>query len=107
VSRRGFRAGRVFRPAAAGARYAAAGLLVAALLAPRLQLIGSCRDPDRGAAANPGDSGYRRLLLAPAIAFAAAGLNVDAQVALPVFQDVRGNQLVSPGLFKLHLSRRF
>ncbi len=81
--------------------------LGAAKLAPRLQLIGSYRDHDRGEAANPGDSGYRRVLVAPAIGLAAGGTSVDVQLALPVYENVRGNQLVAPALLKLHASRGF
>jgi len=76
-------------------------------IAPLLSLIASRRWEDHGSAADTPDSGYMRLLLAAGgeIKIAAARLYVDAE--LPVFQNVNGNQLTAPVLFKTILSYDF
>ena len=76
-------------------------------LSPRLGLVGSLRAHDGGAAADPPNSSYARLLLAPGLELRAAAVALDLSVALPLAQRVSGDQLVAPALVKLHLSRRF
>lgn len=70
-------------------------------IAPVLQLIASHRERDGGANSNPGDSGYDRLLIAPGIEFDTGAVKLYADVEVPVYQDMRGNQLTAPALFKL------
>ena len=57
--------------------------------------------------AAPDDSGYQRILLAPGIEFHLHPVKIFADVELPVYQNVNGNQLVAPALFKLGVSYMF
>ena len=76
-------------------------------ISPVAQVIGSWRDHDHGVAAAPADSGYERVLLSPGIEFHLHPVKIYADVELPVYQNVSGNQLVAPALFKLSLSYMF
>ena len=68
------------------------------------QVIGSYRLHDEGPAAMPDDTGYERILLSPGIEVETAGLGIYADVGFPVFEHVRGNQLVASALFKINVS---
>ncbi len=74
---------------------------------PLLQLIGSNRLKDSGTNANPGDSGYDRLLLSPGAEISFGRAKVYGDVEVPIYQHVNGNQLVAPALFKMIVSYRF
>ncbi len=74
---------------------------------PLLQLIGSHRLRDSGPQADPDSTGYSRLLIAPGVELKAASWKLYGDVELPVYQQVNGDQLVAPALFKLILSRSF
>ncbi len=76
-------------------------------IAPILQFIGSYRLADGGPQANPDGSGYYRLLISPGIRINVSNVRLNANVALPVYQHVNGNQLISPALFKLSASYSF
>ncbi len=76
-------------------------------ISPVAQIIGSWRDHDHGAAAAPADSGYERVLLSPGIEFHLHPVKIYADVEVPVFQNLNGNQLVAPVLFKLSVSYMF
>jgi hypothetical protein len=76
-------------------------------ITPIAQVIGSYRLSDRGPAADPADSGYKRVLLSPAIEANMGSWQVYADVAVPVYQDVTGNQLVTSQFFTLNISRSF
>ena len=76
-------------------------------ITPLAQIIGSWRGRDNGLAAAPGDSGYQRVLLAPGIEFHLHPVKIYADVEIPVYQNVSGNQLAAPALFKLSLSYMF
>ena len=76
-------------------------------VAPVAQIIGSYRMQDHGPAANPANSGYERILLSPGLELDAAAWRVYGDVELPVYQHVRGNQLVASELFKINISRGF
>ena len=76
-------------------------------ISPVAQIIGSVRGRDNGNAAAPDDSGYERVLLSPGIEFNFHPLKIYADVEIPVYQNVRGNQLVAPALFKLTASYMF
>jgi hypothetical protein len=77
-------------------------------IAPIAQVVGAVRLSDRGPAANPDNSGYKRLMLSP-------GLEVDApngwhlltDVSVPVYQQMMGNQLVAKQLFLVRVSHDF
>ncbi len=76
-------------------------------IAPVAQVIGSWRGRDNGLAAAPDDSGYQRILLSPGIEFHLHPVKVYTDVEIPVYQNMRGNQLVAPVLFKLSVSYMF
>ena len=76
-------------------------------IAPVAQVIGSWRGRDNGLAAAPDDSGYQRILLSPGIEFLLHPVKVYTDVEIPVYQNMRGNQLVAPVLFKLSVSYMF
>ena len=78
-----------------------------ASLSPLLQLIGSARTADSGDAANPGDSGYSRLLLSPGLELRTDKWRLYGDVKFPIYQHVRGNQLIAPQLFTVVVSRSF
>jgi hypothetical protein len=77
-----------------------AGMIGGVDVAPLLQVIGSVRQHDRGPAADPLDSGYSRLLFAPGLDFGFGNWVVHAEADFPVYQNMIGNQLVAPALFK-------
>jgi hypothetical protein len=76
-------------------------------ISPLAQVIISERTSDYGAAADSANSGYTRILLSPGIEFHFHPVKVYADVELPVFQHVTGNQIVAPALFKLNVSYMF
>ena len=76
-------------------------------ISPVGQVIFSERTSDSGAAANPDNSGYQRILLSPGIEFHIHPVKIYADVEIPVFQNFTGNQLVAPVLFKVSLSFMF
>jgi hypothetical protein len=76
-------------------------------ITPIAQIIGSWRGRDNGSAANPDNSGYQRILLSPGVEFHLHPVKLYADVEVPVYQNVTGNQLVAPVLFKLSLSYMF
>jgi hypothetical protein len=85
-------------------------------ITPMAQVIGSARTRDTGAYAagesldDPGSgqgSGYRRVLLSPGVEFAINRVSLYADVEVPVFRDVTGNQLVSPWMIKVNLTYKF
>ncbi|MGA7329187.1 MAG: hypothetical protein WBX25_33045 [Rhodomicrobium sp.] len=77
-------------------------------IAPLLQLIVSHRQPDSGAAANPGDTGYDRIFISPGVDFTKVlsdeenkTFKLYGDVEIPVYERVNGNQMVSPYLLKI------
>jgi len=78
-----------------------------AKISPVAQVIGSWRGRDNGATAAPDDSGYQRVLLSPGIEVHLHPVKIYADVELPVYQNMNGNQLVAPALFKLSISYIF
>ena len=84
------------------------GLSLGRMMAPPVaQVIGTWRGRDNGAAADPDNSGYQRVLLSPGIEFRLHLVKLYADVEIPVYEHVTGNQLVSPALFKINLSYIF
>ncbi len=78
-----------------------------AKIAPIAQMVGSGRGRDNGSAAALDDSGYQRILVAPGLEVDLHPVRIYADVELPVYQNLRGNQLVAPVLFKLSVSYMF
>jgi hypothetical protein len=86
-------------------------------VAPVVSLLGSLRAADSGQNADPPNSGYGRLVIAPGIDFRIDKVKFYADVELPVFQHVNaasslaveGNsgQLVTPGAIKLQVGYDF
>ena len=81
-------------------------------IAPLLQLIGSVREHDIGLnAAQPIDgvnqSGYQRLLISPGVEYDIDKVSVYGDVELPVYQNINGDQLVSPFYLKLLVGYKF
>ncbi len=76
-------------------------------LEPLLQLIGALRASDHGPNADPGNTGYQRLLISPGLQLVAGTWKFYGDVEFPVVQNVTGNQLIAPQQFKLVLSKAF
>jgi hypothetical protein len=83
-------------------------------IAPVLQILGSHRQPDTGASAHTGDTGYDRLLIAPGLDFTKVindqenkTVKLYGDVEIPIYQRTNGNQIVSPALFKVIASFTF
>jgi hypothetical protein len=76
-------------------------------ISPLAQVLVSERTKDYGAAADSPNSGYTRVLLSPGIEIHLHPIKIYADVEVPVFQNVNGNQLVAPALFKLGVSYMF
>jgi len=72
---------------------------------PMVQLLGSFRWSDSGINADPDNSGYQRLFLAPGFEMNAIGsLRMYADMRIPLVTHVTGTQLVAPYLMNLTLS---
>jgi len=74
---------------------------------PSFKIIASTRMHDTGGDANPGDSGYSRVLLSPGVDVSINNWMLHAEVDLPIYQNVIGNQLVAQELFKTNISYNF
>lgn len=73
-------------------------------ITPMLQTLFASRSRDGGPEADPQNTGYTRVLLAPGIEFTFGQWSVYGDVEFPVYQDVNGDQLVAHQQFKLVLS---
>jgi hypothetical protein len=86
-------------------------------VAPVLQLLNSYRAHDTGDNADPLNSGYERLLIAPGLEVRVNRVRFFADVALPIYQHTHAapsaaiegtaGQLVAPALFKIQASYSF
>jgi hypothetical protein len=76
-------------------------------ISPLLQIKAIYRDNDDGAAGDPDNSGYSRVLLDPGVAIAAGSFNVHADVGIPLYTHTHGDQLVAPTLWSLNVGYRF
>jgi len=75
---------------------------------PLLQFKASERTRDSGpAAADPVASGYQRVLIAPGVEFDLHPVMIYADLEIPLYAHVTGNQLVAPVLFKLTVGYMF
>jgi hypothetical protein len=80
---------------------------------PSLELIASTRGADNGGGSNigsgadPSDSGYERLIAAPGIEADLSRFRIYADVELPFYQYMNGNQLVASALYKAGFSVGF
>jgi hypothetical protein len=73
-------------------------------LTPVLQALVSLRAHDSGVNADPGGTGYARLLAAPGLELQIRRVRVYMDVEAPMWQNVRGDQLVAPWQAKLTAS---
>jgi len=76
-------------------------------IAPVAQLIGTHHWRDSGSEAHASDSGYDRVLLAPGVEFDWGRVSLYADVAVPVYQYVNGNQLVAQEMITVRMSYSF
>jgi len=76
-------------------------------VAPVFQVINSYRWHDDGANADPSDSGYERVLVSPGVEFSYGPTKLYTDVSVPVYQHIRGDQLVAPVLYKAVVSYDF
>ncbi|HEX3857632.1 MAG TPA: hypothetical protein VHY30_10085 [Verrucomicrobiae bacterium] len=76
-------------------------------ISPLAQAIFSYRSSDSGDAADPDNTGYERILLSPGIEFHIHPVKIYADAEFPVFQNMTGDQLVAPVLFKVSASYMF
>ncbi len=103
ATRDGYRPGNEL-DAAVGIYYNGWSVGANSQIAPQFQLIASDRLHDSGAQADPPDSGYQRLLLAPGLEYDVGSMKLFADVEVPVYQNFNGNQLVASRLYKFILS---
>jgi hypothetical protein len=75
-------------------------------LTPLAQVVASLRRPDSGTAADADNTGFARLLAAPGLELRFKRLRVFADIEAPLWQNVRGNQLIAPWQAKLTVSLR-
>jgi hypothetical protein len=76
-------------------------------ISPLAQVLGSLRWRDQGLAADPTDSGYKRVLLSPGVEVSKGPVRVYGDVEFPVYAFVNGNQLVAAELYKLNVGYSF
>jgi hypothetical protein len=77
-------------------------------ITPIVQVLGQVRATDTGTnAANPPASGFQRVMLSPGIEFDVDKMTFYMDVAVPVYQNIVGNQLTAPVLFKVLMAYRF
>ncbi len=76
-------------------------------ISPVAQVIFSERTGDTGAAADPANTGYQRIMLSPGIECRFHSLTFYGDAEFPVYQNFTGNQLAAPVLFKVILSVMF
>ncbi len=105
-ARQGYRPGEEL-DAAAGVYHAGWRLARGVALVPVLQALVSWRLHDTGAAADFANSGYRRILAAPGLELDWDRVRLYADLELPVYQFVYGDQLVAPWAAKFTVSYRF
>lgn len=79
-----------------------------ATITPLVQVIVSERTRDSGgASASPVASGYQRVLLSPGIEADIDAVSIYADAEVPVYANVKGDQLVAPVLLKLIVAYSF
>jgi hypothetical protein len=76
-------------------------------LSPVVQLRVAYRAADSGAAADPENSGYSRVLVSPGVEMAFRQARIYADVALPLYTNARGNQLFANEMWKVNASYYF
>ncbi|HEV2561027.1 MAG TPA: hypothetical protein VGT78_02695 [Rhizomicrobium sp.] len=90
--------------AAAGISYN--NLAAGAHVTPLLQILAARRGRD-GGTGDPGNTGYTRLLISPGLEVGFDTWKLYADVEVPVYQQVNGNQLMPPAALKFIVSHSF
>jgi len=104
-TRDGYRPGDSF-DVNAGVHYD--GLLADYRIMPMIQIAASFRGIDSGRQADPANTGYDRVYIAPGIQIVAArGLSIYGDIRIPLLTHVRGIQLVAPALASMTLGLSF
>lgn len=93
--------------AAAGLTYNLGAMAGFDKIAPVAQVIATHRARDGGVNSMPMDTGYTRLSLAPGLDLRIGKAKIYAELQVPVYQRVRGNQLVAPLMGKLQIGYDF
>ncbi len=65
-----------------------------------LQVLVSQRGRDGGAAGDADNTGYQRVLVSPGLALSVSQWKFYADVELPVYQHMNGDQLIAPYALK-------
>ncbi len=76
-------------------------------IAPVLSVLFSQRWRDSGEEADPDNTGFTRVIVAPAVQFTFSDIQVFAQVGFPVYQNMNGNQLVTREYYKFSIGYNF
>jgi len=106
ATRAGYRPGNEL-DGATGVYYAGWEFGAKSTLAPVLQVLVSDRWQDSGPLASTDGSGYQRLLVAPGLEFDTGKLKLYADIEIPVYQQVNGDQLVAPRQYKFIVAYSF
>ncbi|HTQ15450.1 MAG TPA: hypothetical protein VMH86_16390 [Rhizomicrobium sp.] len=85
---------------AVGVSYSGWTLAQNVALTPVLQVLASERGRDGGAMGEPDDTGYQRLIVSPGLSLSVNQWKLYADVELPVYQHMNGNQLIAPYALK-------
>jgi len=76
-------------------------------ITPMAQLRTTLKAADQGANGHPDDTGYQRLLVAPAVEFAFSGFRIYTDAAFPIYQHFNGNQLAANLMLKSLIAYSF
>lgn len=76
-------------------------------ITPVMQMLGNHHFEDNGIGSHEDDSGYTRFMAAPGIEVNFGTSKIYTEIAVPVYQYVRGNQLTAPVTVKTVLSYNF
>ncbi len=93
--------------ASLGGYYNLGQFAFASKIAPMLQIIATSRSKDGGANADVANSGYSRAFIAPGVEIAMGKFKLYADIELPIYENVNGNQLAVAKIFKAIVSYKF
>lgn len=93
--------------AAAGIEFASGLPIGEAAVMPSLQFVDSWRLQDSGAKADPPNSGYERVFVAPGAELDISAWKIYGAVEVPLYQHFDGNQLAASVLVKLTVGYAF
>jgi hypothetical protein len=105
-TRDGYRPGNEL-DAAGGVYYSGWEVGAKGTLAPVMQVLVSNRWRDSGVNSDSDNSGYQRILTGPGLEYDNGNFRLYADIEFPIYQNVNGNQLVPPRMYKLIASYKF